>query len=239
MMIRVLSTKRTYESLLWIAMIPLTSALSLTITMKGGVALSIAILIDSLLKGALILAYLRRTRPLPGKASVIWFTGLSGAGKSTLAREIHRRLSNRGVRVEMLDGDALRDVLPGVGFSREERILHIRRAGLIASFLEKSGITVVASFISPYREAREYIRAGCRNYIEIYVSTPIEVCEERDVKGLYGRVRSGEIKNFTGIDDPYEIPEAPDIEIDTSKYSIDEAADTIFQFIQNRYEKYD
>lgn len=157
------------------------------------------------------------------KPSVIWFTGLSGSGKSTLATEVYNEMKTRGYKVEHLDGDLVRDIFPRTGFSKEERDRHIRRIGFLASMLEKNGISVVASFIAPYKESRDFVKNRCRNYKEVYLSTPLEVCEQRDPKGLYAKVRAGEIKNFTGIDDPYEIPENPFLNLDTSKYSIEES----------------
>jgi len=177
-------------------------------------------------------AALNRSRRQP--AAILWFTGLSGSGKSTLAHEVYRRLQNRNVPVEMLDGDVLRDILPGTGFSKEERLMHIKRAGLIATFLERNGVTVCASFISPYRESRRFIREKADRFIEIHLSTPLAECEKRDVKGLYAKARRGEIKNFTGIDDPYEIPEHPELTIDTSQVSIEEAGDRVIQFLLSR-----
>jgi len=124
--------------------------------------------------------------------------------------------------VEYIDGDALREVFPNTGFTRTEREEHLRRTGSMASRLAAHGITVVASFVSPYRESRDFIRRLCRDFVEIYVATPLEECERRDVKGLYARARRGEIRHFTGIDDPYEPPEHPELTLDTRALSVDE-----------------
>jgi adenylylsulfate kinase len=156
-------------------------------------------------------------------APVLWFTGLSGSGKSTIATRVHETLDRRGVDVEYIDGDALREVFPNTGFSRAEREEHLRRTGYLASRLAAHGVTVVASFVSPYRESREFIRRLCPGFVEIYVATPLEECERRDVKGLYARARRGEIRNFTGIDDPYEAPERPELTLDTRALSVDQA----------------
>jgi len=153
---------------------------------------------------------------------VLWFTGLSGSGKSTIATRVHQALERQGVAVEYIDGDALREVCPNTGFTRTEREEHLRRSGYMASRLAEHGVTVVASFVSPYRESRDFIRKQCHEFVEIYVSTPLEECERRDVKGLYGRARRGEIKNFTGIDDPYETPEHPELTLDTRALSVDQ-----------------
>ena len=165
---------------------------------------------------------MRRTAEKPGSA-VLWFTGLSGSGKSTIAERVHAELERRGTEAEYIDGDALRAVFPGTGFTRDQREEHLRRTGYMASRLEAHGIMVVASFVSPYRESRDFIRKLCRNFVEIYVSTPLEECERRDVKGLYARARKGEIRNFTGIDDPYEPPEHPELTLDTRVLSVDQS----------------
>ena len=155
-------------------------------------------------------------------APVLWFTGLSGSGKSTIASRVEQTLVDRGTDVEYIDGDALREVFPNTGFTRAEREEHLRRTGYMASRLAAHGVTVVASFVSPYRESRDFVRKLCSNFVEIYVATPLEECERRDVKGLYARARRGEIKNFTGIDDPYEPPEHPELTLETRDLSVDE-----------------
>jgi adenylylsulfate kinase len=155
-------------------------------------------------------------------APVLWFTGLSGSGKSTIASRVDQALVDRGTDVEYIDGDALREVFPNTGFTRAEREEHLRRTGYMASRLAAHGVTVVASFVSPYRESRDFVRKLCSNFVEIYVATPLEECERRDVKGLYARARRGEIKNFTGIDDPYEPPEHPELTLETRALSVDE-----------------
>jgi adenylylsulfate kinase len=154
---------------------------------------------------------------------VVWFTGLSGSGKSTIAEKVMRRLSARGDNVEHLDGDGVREIFPGTGFSREERNEHIRRIGFLAGVLERHGVIVLATFVSPYRESRDFVRRQCRRFIEVHVSTPLGVCEGRDVKGLYARARRGEIRNLTGVGDVYEPPANPELTIDTSVVSLDEA----------------
>jgi len=158
------------------------------------------------------------------RPAVLWFTGLSGSGKSTVAARVAEELRRRGTPVEMLDGDAMRSVFPNTGFSKAERDAHVKRVGFLASRLEHHGITVVASFVSPYRESRDFVRALCGNFIEVYVSTPIEECERRDPKGLYVKARAGEIREFTGISDPYEPPIAPELVLDTSRLTVEDAA---------------
>jgi adenylylsulfate kinase len=163
-----------------------------------------------------------RESPTESVAPVLWFTGLSGSGKSTIAARVREELLRRGVDVEYIDGDALREVFPNTGFTRAERDEHLRRTGYLASRLAAHGVTVVASLVSPYRESRDFIRKLCPGFVEIYVSTPLEECERRDVKGLYARARRGEIKNFTGIDDPYEPPEHPELTLDTRVLSLEQ-----------------
>jgi adenylylsulfate kinase len=160
---------------------------------------------------------------------ILWFTGLSGSGKSTLSEALYGKLKNKGLKVEHLDGDSIREIFPKTGFSKEERNRHIRRVGFLASKLEKNGVIVIASFISPYKETRDFVRNLCNNFIEVYVSTPLEECERRDIKGLYAKARKGEITQFTGIDDPYEVPENPEIEIDTTNMGVEEAVKMIMK----------
>ncbi len=165
---------------------------------------------------------------------VVWFTGLSGSGKSTVADWVAEELTRRGLRVERLDGDSVRRSLPGVGFTRKERDEHIRRIGHLASTLESNGIFVIASFVSPYAESRAFARAAARSFIEVYVATPLAVCEIRDTKGLYAKARRGELANFTGINDPYEPPRAPDVTIDTSRETVEEAGRKVLEALERR-----
>jgi len=169
--------------------------------------------------------------PRPAKAFVLWLTGLSGAGKSTLADRIYEFINKKGLSAEKLDGDILRGLFPSTGFTRAQRDEHIKRVGFMASILEKHGVIVVASFISPYRQARRFVRDLCSNFIEVYVQAPLEVCEKRDVKGLYTRARAGQIKNFTGLDDPYEEPQNPEIIVNTDEQKVDESISVIIDFI--------
>lgn len=168
----------------------------------------------------------------PDRPFVLWFTGLSGAGKTTLADGVYEELVSRGCSVERLDGDIVRKIFPQTGFDRTSRDTHIRRIGYQAGRMENHGITVIASFISPYRESRRFVRDHCRNYIEVYVSTPLEECEKRDPKGLYRRARAGEIEDFTGISDPYEKPEEPEIEIDTTGKTIETSVHEVLRKLE-------
>ena len=142
----------------------------------------------------------------------IWFTGLSGAGKSTLSSLIGKNLRQRGLRVEVLDGDVIRTNLSkGLGFSKEDRDTNIRRIGWVCEVLTRNGVVAIAAAISPYREIRDEVRTKIGRFIEVYVEAPIAVLAERDVKGLYKKALAGEIKHFTGIDDPYEPPVNPEV----------------------------
>jgi adenylyl-sulfate kinase len=142
----------------------------------------------------------------------IWFTGLSGAGKSTLANLIEAELRARSLRVEVLDGDVVRTHLSkGLGFSKEDRDTNIRRIGWVCEVLSRNGVVAIAAAISPYREIRDEVRGKIGRFVEVYVSAPIDVLAERDVKGLYKKALRGEIKNFTGVDDPYEAPLNPEV----------------------------
>ena len=170
-------------------------------------------------------------------SSVVWFTGLSGSGKSTVAEWVAAELRRRGRPVEVLDGDAMRRVFPNTGFSKQERDAHIRRVGYLASRLEHHGVTVVASFVSPYRESRDFVRGLCRNFVEVYVSTPIDECERRDVKGLYAKARRGEIQEFTGVSDPYEPPVSAELVLDTSRMTVEDAGCQVLAAIDARAEK--
>jgi len=142
----------------------------------------------------------------------VWFTGLSGAGKSTLANLIEAELRARSLRVEVLDGDVIRTHLSkGLGFSKEDRDTNIRRIGWVCEVLTRNGVVAIAAAISPYREIRDEVRGKVGRFVEVYVSAPIDVLAERDVKGLYKKALRGEIKNFTGVDDPYEAPVNPEV----------------------------
>jgi len=171
-------------------------------------------------------------KPVPGiRPCVLWFTGLSGSGKSTISEKLYADLLALGSNVEHLDGDRVRAMFPGTGFGREERNQHIHRIGFLASLLEKHGVIVIASFVSPYREARDEVRRQCRSFVEVHISTPLAECERRDVKGLYARARAGEISNFTGISDPYEAPPAAELTIDTTGITLDEACDNVLRYL--------
>jgi adenylyl-sulfate kinase len=169
------------------------------------------------------------------KGFTLWFTGLSGAGKSTLAEYLTPALRERGVPVEVLDGDEVRENLSkGLGFSKEDRDTNIRRIGYVASLLSRNGVCSITAAISPYRSVRDEIRSKTRTFVEVYVEAPLEVVEERDTKGLYKKARAGEIKNFTGISDPYEPPVKPEITVHTGRETIEESANKILTYLEAR-----
>lgn len=175
-----------------------------------------------------------REKQLEQKAMTVWMTGLSGAGKSTLANELEKRLISYGKHTMLLDGDNVRMGLnKDLGFQENDRIENIRRVAEVAKLMNDAGLIVLTSFISPYRSDRRVARniIGAP-FIEVYVSTPLEECEKRDVKGLYKKARAGQIRNFTGISSLYEEPENAEIVIDTSKYDVCECTDKIMQVLE-------
>jgi adenylylsulfate kinase len=158
----------------------------------------------------------------------VWFTGLSGAGKSTLAEMLFHEIRRRGQKVELLDGDVVRTNLSkGLGFSKEDRDTNILRIGFVANLLSRNGVACIVSAISPYRDARNQCRAMIKDFVEIYVHATVDECARRDVKGLYAKALSGEITGFTGVSDPYEPPQSPDIFADTMTQSPDESIQLI------------
>ncbi|MBD3883472.1 adenylyl-sulfate kinase [Phormidium tenue FACHB-886] len=154
----------------------------------------------------------------------VWFTGLSGAGKTTIRMEVEQILRTQGYKVEVLDGDIVRQNLTkGLGFSKADRDENIRRIGFVSHLLTRNGVIVLVSAISPYREIRDEARSRIGEFVEVYVNAPLDVCEQRDVKGLYKKARAGEIKQFTGIDDPYEPPLSPEVECKTDQETLKES----------------
>ncbi len=160
----------------------------------------------------------------------VWFTGLSGAGKTTISHAVAEILTSKGCKLEILDGDIVRENLTkGLGFSKPDRDENIRRIGFVAHLLTRNGVIVLVSAISPYREIREEVRGKIGDFVEVYVNAPLSVCEERDVKGLYKKARAGEIKSFTGIDDPYEPPTHPEVECNTDQEDLSESIAKVLQ----------
>ena len=163
----------------------------------------------------------------------VWFTGLSGAGKTTLSQALERRLADCGYPVESLDGDVVRQRLSkGLGFSKADRDENIRRIGFVAELLTRHGVVVLVSAISPYREIRDEVRRQIGRCVEVYVNAPLEICEQRDQKGLYKRARAGEIRGFTGIDDPYEPPLNPEVECHTDLETVEQSAAKVWRVVE-------
>ena len=172
------------------------------------------------------------------KPCVLWFTGLSGAGKSTIADKLEQKLYQAGKRTYLLDGDNVRHGMnKDLGFSDEDRVENIRRIGEMAKLFVDAGLIVLVSFISPFKSERQMARALMEEgeFIEIFVDTPLKVCEERDPKGLYKKARAGEIKEFTGISAPYEAPESPELTVDTSAHNIDECVEQLIQYVEQNF----
>jgi adenylylsulfate kinase len=166
----------------------------------------------------------------------LWFTGLSGSGKTTITTVLVKELRRRGSKLEVLDGDIVRQNLSkGLGFSKEDRDTNIRRVAFVADLLSRNGVPVITAAISPYREIRDEARAKMDGrFIEAYVKASVEECEKRDVKGLYAKARAGELKEFTGVSDPYEEPKNPELEIDTESQTPEQSAQQILDYLEER-----
>src|SRR2546429_1323219 len=163
----------------------------------------------------------------------IWFSGLSGSCKSRLSEVIEQRLKAHGRNVEVLDGDIVRTHLSkGLGFSREDRDTNIKRIAFVCGLLTRNGVICISAAIAPYREARQWARQEIGNFVEVYVKCPLEVCRQRDVKGLYQLVEEGKLKGFTGVDDPYEEPEHPELIIETDKETVEQSIHRIFATLE-------
>jgi adenylyl-sulfate kinase len=173
---------------------------------------------------------------MKNRGFTLWFTGLPCSGKSTLAELVGKELERRGRGVEILDGDVVRtNLTKGLGFSKEDRDENIRRIGFVCGLLSKHGAVAISAAISPYRAIRDEVRSKTQNFIEVYVATPLEVCIQRDVKGMYKKALAGEIKQFTGVSDPYEPPFQPEIVIDTQKETPEESAARVFKELERRW----
>ena len=167
------------------------------------------------------------------KGFTLWFTGLSGAGKTTLAKRVQETLLERGMKVELLDGDVVRTNLSkGLGFSKEDRDINIRRIGFVCHLLSRNGVVAIASAISPYEEIRQENRKLIGRYVEVFCKCPLEVLAERDVKGLYKKALAGELQGFTGVSDPYEEPSNPEITVHSDRETVEESADKILRTLE-------
>ena len=168
------------------------------------------------------------------KPVVIWLTGLSGAGKTTIANDLMLKFKKKSIVPVILDGDEIRNVIKQNNFDMESRKLHNLNVGFMAALFEKQGSVVIVSLISPYDDTRNEIRAMCKKFVEVYISTDLDVCIQRDSKGLYKKAISGEIKDFTGISSPYFPPKNPEIIIDTSNLSVEECSNKILKYYKNK-----
>ncbi|MFJ7159942.1 adenylyl-sulfate kinase [Streptomyces sp. NPDC101118] len=174
-----------------------------------------------------------------GQGATVWLTGLPSAGKTTIAYALAERLRGEGHRVEVLDGDEIREFLSaGLGFTREDRHTNVQRIGFVAELLASNGVKALVPVIAPYADSREAVAkrhadAGTA-YLEVHVATPVEVCSERDVKGLYAKQAAGEISGLTGVDDPYEAPAAPDLRIESHTQTVQESAASLFALLNER-----
>ncbi|MBJ3809608.1 adenylyl-sulfate kinase [Streptomyces flavofungini] len=171
--------------------------------------------------------------------ATVWLTGLPSAGKTTIAHELARTLREGGHRVEVLDGDEIREFLSaGLGFSREDRHTNVQRIGFVAELLARNGVLALVPVIAPFTDSREAVRKrhqlGGTAYLEVHVATPVEVCSVRDVKGLYAKQAAGEISGLTGVDDPYEEPESPDLRIESQDQTVQESAAAVFALLTER-----
>jgi len=169
------------------------------------------------------------------QGAVVWFTGLSGSGKSTIADEVYKKLQSKNIPCERLDGDTLREnITANLDFSKEGRERNIEIAGFVAKMLAKHGVIVLASFISPYKKQRKKLRKNIDNFVEVFVNTPLSVCEERDIKGLYKKARQGEIADFTGVSHPYEEPENPELEVRTAEEDLEKSVEKIMDYLSKK-----
>lgn len=171
----------------------------------------------------------------PIRPAVIWFTGLSKSGKTAISRQVAEDLRRRGLKVEYLNGESVRDIFAETGFGRGEREAHIRRVGHLASRLESNGVFVVASFVSPYAKSRAFVRALCGSFLEIHVATPLAECERRDPTQLYERARRGELRHVAGIDEPYEPPEQPALRLDIRQTTPEQASARVMELVNSHF----
>lgn len=167
------------------------------------------------------------------KGIVIWLTGLPCSGKTTLSKEIEKYFQQKNLPIQRLDGDVVRETISkDLGFSKEDRDINIERLSYVAQMLSDNGVNVVSAFVSPYQKMRDFIRGLCENFVEVHVNCGIDECKRRDVKGMYAKAARGEIKDFTGVDDPYELPRNPEIVVSTEKENIKESVEKIINYLK-------
>ncbi len=163
---------------------------------------------------------------------LLWFTGLPLSGKTTIADNVYKKLKqNKNILIQRIDSSDIRNMIPEIGFSKKERILHLKRVAFLIKTLQNNYISVIASFVSPYKEIRKYLKDNTSNYIEIYVKASVETCKKRDYKGIYEKAEAGFIKNFTGIHEHYEESKNPDLILDTEKFSAEELAEKVYNYV--------
>jgi adenylylsulfate kinase len=220
-----------------------TTTITIVYVFFGRLDLAIAAgLIETVLKVGLYWAHERAWFKIQwGRKKIepfnLWFTGLPLSGKTTIADKVYSELENLHIPIERLDSKDIRDLIPGIGFTREDRNRHMHRIGFLIQKLQKNSISTVASFVSPYRESRKAIREMVKNNIVVYVKANLETCKKRDYKGVYQKAIAGELQNFSGINDVYEEPQYAEITIDTDKINADDAAKRIVNYIKKYYVK--
>ncbi len=233
-------TRSVLKAVSWRTLATLTTAL-IVFLFTGRVALALTVgVLEVFAKMALYFFHERLwqkirfgRRDVP--SFVVWFTGLPASGKKEVADRLYRRLAGTGIKVERLDSHDVRHLFPKLGFTPEEVDRHVKRAGHLCSMLEKNGVSVVASFVSPYREGRRFARSLATNFVEVYMKSTVEACERRDRKGHYARARRGEYRFFPGVDVTYEEPESAEIVIEIDHMTADEAADRIYGYLRRKY----
>jgi adenylyl-sulfate kinase len=170
------------------------------------------------------------------KGLVIWLTGLPCSGKTSISKEIEKYFKEKNLPIQRLDGDVVRETISNdLGFSKEDRDLNIERISYISQMLSENGVNVVSAFVSPYQKMRDFTRSLCENFTEVYVNCDIDECKRRDLKGMYAKAAKGEIKDFTGVQDPYEIPQNPEIVVNTEEESIEESVKKILEYLKKLY----
>jgi len=239
-MYRETNTRSVVKGISW-RVVATTTTIIIVYVFFGRLDLAIAAgLIETVLKVALYWGHEKIWQKIHwGKKKIdpfnLWFTGLPLSGKSTIADKVYAELEKLHIPIERLDSKDIRNLIPDIGFSREDRNRHMHRIGFLIQKLQKNSISTVASFVSPYKESRKAIREMVKNNIVVYVKAEIESCKKRDYKGVYEKAMAGELKNFSGINDVYEEPEHAEIVIDTDKLSIDEAASLIVDYVKKHY----